>query len=127
MNKHVLILGNPTDPQDDKAQQLVNEHKHLFPHLTFIPWDPTEELPREISTDIVLIDAIQGISKATVFHSLDDFILSPRNTVHDFDLPVALKLLQKLGKITSITIIGIPYEETHDDITNQLVTILQSI
>ena len=41
---------------------------------------------------------------------IDGLILSPRGSVHDFDLAFQLRYLRKLGKLGEFTIIGIPQE-----------------
>lgn len=104
----VLILGNNTDPNDVVPHSILKEIKEEYPQIHFVSWDPTEELPENIGKDLTLIDVVKGITQMTIFHSLEEFEHSPRNTVHDFDLPIALKLLQKLKKVEKITIIGIP-------------------
>ena len=41
---------------------------------------------------------------------IDGLILSPRASVHDFDLAFQLRYLKKLNKLGEVTIIGIPQE-----------------
>jgi hypothetical protein len=41
---------------------------------------------------------------------IDGLVLSPRGSVHDFDLAFQLRYLRKLGKLGEFTIIGIPQE-----------------
>lgn len=108
MTKTILVAGNTIESQDAPAVKIAHLIENSLPGITFIPWDPTENLPEGVTGDIVIMDTVIGIQKITIFRSLDNFPLSPRNTVHDFDLPVALGLLQKIGKIKHITIIGIP-------------------
>ena len=127
MKKPVLVVGNEMDSSDAIPLNIIKEWTETFPRFVFIPWDPTEELPEECTSDIVLIDSVKGIRNVRIFNSLDEFYLSPRNTVHDFDLPVALKLLQKLHKIDTVKIIGIPYGENTEELKNQVLSILQSI
>jgi hypothetical protein len=104
----VLVLGNAQDPLDALPIRILPALRNAYPAFTFIPWDPTEELPPQVHGDIILIDTAVGIESITIFDSLDKFILSPHVTVHDFDLPVALGLLKKTGKIKNIKIIAIP-------------------
>ncbi|MCX8008381.1 MAG: hypothetical protein N3A54_01620 [Patescibacteria group bacterium] len=104
----VLILGNSLYEFDSLPIQILPILKKKFPHVQFQLWDPTEEIPDNITENLILIDTIIGIKSVQVFDSLDDFLFSPRNTVHDFDVPIALGLLKKLGKVKEIKIIGIP-------------------
>jgi hypothetical protein len=41
---------------------------------------------------------------------IDRLTLSPRGSVHDFDLAFQLRYLKKLGKLGKVTLIGIPQE-----------------
>jgi Ni,Fe-hydrogenase maturation factor len=41
---------------------------------------------------------------------IDGLILSPRGSVHDFDLSFQLRYLKKLNRLGEVTIIGIPQE-----------------
>ena len=61
------------------------------------------------------------------YTDLDSFKSSHRVTVHDFDLPISLGLLQKLGKINSVKIIGVPSIGDKKKITNQVIKILKAI
>lgn len=108
MKRIVYVLGNPIEPADRTAVNLIPRFKKSFPHINFVHFDPTEELPENISAELTLIDTVIGIDKVTKFDNLDQWKLSPRVTVHDYDLPLMLGILKKLGKIRKITIIGIP-------------------
>jgi hypothetical protein len=41
---------------------------------------------------------------------IDGLILSPRRSVHDFDLAFQLRYLKKVNKLGEVAIIGIPQE-----------------
>lgn len=105
--KKVYVLGNPVETADNAAVRLIPELKKKFPHLNFIRFDPTEEFPLN-NKDLIIIDTVIGIKKVTKVEGLDNFSLSPRNSVHDYDLPLTLGILKKLGRIKKVTIIGIP-------------------
>lgn len=106
-----------------KILPVIRSH---FPSLSFIHIDPTEEFPFNKSNDIVIIDSVTGIEKATVFTSLDDFTPPPQNSVHDFDLYISLRLLRKLKKIRNITIIGIPCDGEEKKVAEEVIQILSS-
>jgi hypothetical protein len=46
--------------------------------------------------------------------SVDGLALSPRASVHDFDLVFQLKYLKKLGKLGEVTVVGVPQEGDPD-------------
>lgn len=106
MKKTVYILGNPLVASETLMFKLIPKLQKRFPQLSFVHLDPTEEIPKE--EELIFIDVVIGISKVRTFNDLKDFVLSPRVSPHDFDLPLSLGLGQKMGKIKRVTIIGIP-------------------
>ena len=60
--------------------------------------------------------AVAGLKKVQVFteKDLDNIVLSPRTSVHDFDLNFQLKYLKKLGKLKNVIIIGLPMSDSVD-------------
>jgi len=82
---------------------------------------------KKIDDSIVIIDAVQGITKVRVFNDLRQFISAHKKlTMHDFDLYDELMLLQKLKKLPKVAIIGIPWGESEKDIWNDLLKIIQA-
>ena len=61
---------------------------------------------------VVILDTVQGIQDVALVEGegLDELTLSPRGSVHDFDLAFQLRYLKKLNKLGEVTIIGIPQE-----------------
>lgn len=98
--------------------------KKSFPHINFIHFDPTEELPLN-NKNLTIIDTVIGIKKVTKFDDLNQWKSSPRITVHDFDLPISLGILRKLGKINKVTVIGIPLNVNENIIFGDLKKYLQ--
>ena len=101
-------MGNPLVASDNQPIKLLPQLRKKFPHISFVHFDPTEELPAVLNKNLILIDTVIGIEKVTKFDNLDQWKLSPRVTVHDYDLPLMLGILRKLGKIKNLTIFGIP-------------------
>ena len=124
MQKTVLVVGNALLTDDSHAIRIIHRIQDTFPDTAFIPWDPTEDFPSTVSGDILLIDSVVGIDTVTVYHSLKSFAVSPRNTVHDYDIPLAVGIQQKLGIIRQVTIIGIPVGGTMKDRTKKLLETL---
>lgn len=104
----IYVLGNPLVPSDRQAVSLLPFLRHSCVQYRFTHFDPTEEIAEIDERVFVCIDTVAGIEKITVFNRLDDFAVSPRFSAHDYDLPIQLSLLQKLGKINAFAIIGIP-------------------
>lgn len=124
MKKNVYVLGNPIESLDRSAVKLIPKLRKSFPHINFIHFDPTEEIKPNDKDNLILIDTVIGIDKVTVFHDLSYLSLSPRVTVHDYDLPINLGLMQKLGKIKNITIIGIPKKRKLEEVLLEVISTL---
>jgi Ni,Fe-hydrogenase maturation factor len=60
----------------------------------------------------VILDTVEGIQDVALVDRdrIDGLLLSPRGSVHDFDLAFQLRYLKKLNKLGEVTIIGIPQE-----------------
>lgn len=123
----ILVLGNPLEERDKAAISLLPKLREKFPKINFLHFDPTEELPEEINKELVIIDTVDGINKVTKFDETNHWSRSPRMTLHDYDLPVELGILKKLGKIRRAVIIGVPANKTEEKIFKDLEKILQSL
>lgn len=106
MPKTIFIAGNPDLDTDSLPLRILPRLRIECPEITFEVIDPNEDWA--VSTEIILIDTVIGIEKVTLFSALEQFVASPRITMHDFDVLANIRLMKKLGKITSVTIIGIP-------------------
>lgn len=124
MKKTVYVLGNPLINIDSLPIKLLPKLRLLCPQIHFEILDPTEEIQLKNTQDLILIDSVIGIDKVTIFHDLDFFAYSPRVTIHDYDLPINLKLMQKLGKIKKFTIIGVPANGNKQKILNEIINLL---
>jgi hypothetical protein len=127
MHTTILVLGNPLEDIDKLPIQLLPKLQQRFPTIDFVLFDPTEELPEPIPKHLYLLDTVVGISEMTIFNDMNDFLLSPQISAHDFDLPLFLGMLKKLGKINEVTIIGIPSNQTEEDVLSALVPMLFSL
>lgn len=124
MRKSIYVLGNPIVDVDSLPLKLLPKLQKKCPDFSFELLDPTEEIQFNENQELILIDTVIGINKVTAFHDLSYFAYSPRVTVHDYDLPITLGLLQKLGKVKNIIILGIPKEGNFMKILTELVNIL---
>ena len=143
----IFVFGNPDLASDNIALRILPKLQKKFPLIQFIHKDPLEnwtldngELSGRRLNDrqicdqkpekekIIIIDAVKGISKVTVFDGLENFTaVHKRITMHDFDLYDELALLQKLKKLPKVAIIGIQWGESEKDIWNDLLKTIQAI
>jgi hypothetical protein len=127
MKQIVYIVGNEIDQNDTIPQQLLPHLINKFPSADFVSYDPTEELYLAKNKKLIFIDTVVNSKKVATYFGLDVWSQSPNITVHDFDLPLQLGFMQKLGKIKSIIIIGVPASGDKKDILRDVVTQLRSI
>ena len=122
MKKTVYVFGNEDVAEDSSPLKLCEKLSKDFPMLTFMKVSPNADLPFAGQEDVIIFDTIQGIPIIQVFNENDlkHLVLSPRTSVHDFDLGFQLKFLMKIGKLKHITLIGLPmgrdvaYDSIHE-------------
>jgi len=104
--KIVYVFGNPDVAQDSLPLKILPELQKQLPEFRFEAKDPNEEW--EAPEELIVIDTVVGIKEITVFDDLARFASAPRLSLHDFDAFANLLILQKLGKLKKIKIIGVP-------------------
>lgn len=120
--KKIFIFGNIDLPNDSLPLRILPELEEKFPDILFYIKDPNEEW--QDADDIVIIDTVVGIKGITIFDSLEKFSSAPRVSVHDFDALTNLRLLQKLGKIKTVKIIGLPEDMDEANAIEQIEKLL---
>lgn len=121
----VYVFGNPDLPDDSLPLKLIPELQKKFPQIQFETKDPNEEW--DVPEELVIIDTVQGIRAVTVFDDLAAFAPAPRVTMHDFDAYANLRLLQKLGKLRKIKIIGIPAAAPENEALQEAILAIKNL
>jgi hypothetical protein len=121
---NVYIFGNKDLAFDSLPLRILPKLNKKFPELNFQIKDPNEEL--DVSNPFLVLDTVVGIDKVVVFTKLKEFSLSPNLTLHDFDVFSNFKLLEKLGKLPKIKIIGIPPIITESEAVRQVSYVLKA-
>jgi hypothetical protein len=118
-------VGNPAVRRDTVQYRILPQLRRVFPSVDFREADPNENfVPEEGS---IIIDSVEGIDSVQLFDSLDDFAAHHTVSSHDYDLAFHLRVLQKLHKISSVTILGVPVRSTDKiipDVRKTLATLL---
>ena len=122
---NVFVFGNPDVVGDSLPIRILPSLQKEFPNLSFQVLDPNEEW--DIPEDLVIIDTVHGINEVTVFTDLDRFSASPNVSLHDFDAYTNLRLLQKLGKLKKITIIGVPQSGNEKEVPFAITEIINGL
>jgi Ni,Fe-hydrogenase maturation factor len=109
---NVYVFGNEYVAEDKEAIEVVRELQNTVEGVSFIFLEPNEDVPFADEPRVVILDTVQGIQDVALVEGdeLDGLLLSPRGSVHDFDLVFQLRYLEKLGKLGTVTLIGIPQE-----------------
>jgi Ni,Fe-hydrogenase maturation factor len=106
----VYVFGNWDLEFDNNALKITEKLSKDLDSLEFIEIKPNQDISFEDEDNVVILDVIEGLKDVRVFDEkhIDRLVLSPRNSVHDFDLGFQLKYLKKLGKIKNVKIVGLP-------------------
>jgi Ni,Fe-hydrogenase maturation factor len=109
---NVYVFGNEYVAEDKRAIEVSRELQNTVEAVSFVFVNPNEEVPFADEPQVVILDTIQEIQDVALVggDEIDGLLLSPRGSVHDFDLTFQLRYLKKLGKLGEVTVIGIPQE-----------------
>jgi Ni,Fe-hydrogenase maturation factor len=109
---NVYVFGNEHVAEDIRAIEVAQELQNTVEDVSFVFVNPNEDVPFANEPRVVILDTIQGIQDVALVEgdAIDRLTLSPRGSVHDFDLAFQLRYLKKLGKLGEVTLIGIPQE-----------------
>ena len=108
----VYVFGNEDVPEDRKAIEAANKLDRTIDGVSFVFVKPNKDAPFVDENHVVILDTVHGIRDVAVIEGdeIEALILSPRGSVHDFDLAFQLRYLRKIGKLGDVTIIGVPQE-----------------
>ena len=109
---NVYVFGNEYIAEDKRAIEVARELEGALEVISFVFVNPNDDVPFVDQGLAVILDTVEGIQDVALVEGdrIDGLVLSPRGSVHDFDLAFQLRYLRKLGKLGKVTIIGIPQE-----------------
>jgi len=123
----ILVFGNPIVEKDNLALKILPKLQKEFPNITFKHLDPTEDLASEIvDGKLTILDVVEGIDKVIIIKDIEQLKSEKIFSMHDFDLTFNLKLLQKIGKLKEVEIIGLPMEMKEDEALREIKKIIKS-
>jgi|SRR5215207_1861561 len=107
---NIYVFGNEYVAEDRRAIDVARELEDTVESISFVFVNPNEDVPFVNERHVVILDTVQGIQNVALVEGdrIDELTLSPRASVHDFDLAFQLRYLKKLNKLGEVTIIGIP-------------------
>lgn len=108
----VYVFGNEDVAEDRRALDVAEKLAGTLEGVSFVPVKPNEDVPFANEKRVVVLDTVQGIRDVALIdgENIDKLVLSPRGSVHDFDLAFQLRYLKKIDKLGEVTIVGIPQE-----------------
>ena len=122
----VTVFGNPVEPKDSLAIELLPQLKDRFRNVDFRIEDPTESLDPP-SDPWIILDVGVGIDKVTVVEDIKELERVCGLGAHDYDLYMELRLKEKLGKLPKMKIILVPAQWTPKQAINKVVSALNEI
>jgi Ni,Fe-hydrogenase maturation factor len=102
----VYCFGNPLLKEDSLPFLLIPQLREEFPEIDFVEANSPDDI--EERDEILILDTAKGITKATVLGDIDALCSNRTCSLHDFDLGMTLKLMQKMGKLKKVRIFCIP-------------------
>ena len=102
----VYCFGNPLLKEDSLPFLLAPQLRKEFPLIDFVEANSPDDIDEQ--EKILILDTAKGITKATVLNDIDALCSNRTCSLHDFDLGMTLKLLQKMGKLKKVRIFCIP-------------------
>jgi Ni,Fe-hydrogenase maturation factor len=109
---NVYVFGNDHVAEDNRAIEVARKLEGAIERVSFVFVGPNEDVPFADEPRVFILDTVQGIEDVALVEGeeIDTLVLSPRGSVHDFDLAFQLRYLKKLGKLGDVTVIGMPQE-----------------
>jgi len=102
----VYCFGNPLLKEDRLPLELIPQLCKEFPRIDFVGANSPDEI--EEKNEITIIDTAEGIKEVTMLTDVDALCPNRTCSLHDFDLGMTLKLMQKMGKLKKVRIFCIP-------------------
>ena len=103
----IYCFGNRMLEQDSLPLILMPELQKEFPEIDFIEANSPDEI--EGLEEINILDTVKGIDRVGLMTDIDNLCSNRGCSLHDFDLGMTLKIMQKMNKLKKIRIIGIPF------------------
>lgn len=121
----ILVFGNPLVRGDSIALRILPLLRRRFPEIEFVEFDAAENLEGQ-GRDLVIIDSALGIRRAVMLEGTSALSGGRACSMHDFDLALTLRLLEKMGRLDSVRIIAVPAALSEASALRQVCRLLSS-
>ncbi len=126
MPRTVLCFGSHMKG-DDSPFKLCRSLKDAKNDFNFVKCEsPIDLMAYADQDELLIMDTVKGIDKVRLFHDVDDFLNVQSVSVHDMDLGTFLKVLDGMGQLKKVSIIGVPFGSKRSDTLSEIGSILSS-
>jgi len=120
----VFVFGNPLVEKDSLALTIAERLRGKVKGVEFEAVESLDEV--ENTKEFYIMDVALGIEKVQFIENLQKLQTAQPVSLHDFDLAMELKILQKLGKIGKVKIIAIPADCNLEKAVKEVKRLLES-
>jgi Ni,Fe-hydrogenase maturation factor len=120
---NVYVFVNEYVAEDKRAIEVARELEGAIAVISFVFVSLNEDVLFVNERHVVILDTVEGLQDIALVEGdqIDGLILSPRGSVHEFDLAFQLRYLKKLNMLGEVTITSIPQEGGVDHLRIQSI------
>ncbi|MFH1399165.1 MAG: hypothetical protein ABIG95_03565 [Candidatus Woesearchaeota archaeon] len=119
--KTILCFGNPYLKEDSLAVELAKELK-LEGYEFRVCYSAEEILEHR---DVLIMDVVKGLREVKIIEKLEELNWENSVSLHDMDLAFYMKLMNALGSMGKVRIIGLPFGRDKEYVKEQLEKLLE--
>ena len=125
MVKTILCFGSEVAHDDTPFR--ICESLRNNPDFNFVKCEAAIDIMAYVDLDeLVIMDNIKGLKKPKLFRNIEEFKKVESVTTHDIDLGTFLHVLEGMGKLKNVNIIGLPHGSKKPDVMQDVKNILTS-
>jgi hypothetical protein len=126
MGKTVLFFGSEFGG-DDKALRVHDGMLGRNVGAKLVKCDsPIDIVAHANDEDIFVVDVVRGLENISVFRKASDFAKIRSATAHDMDLGTFMHVLEGMGWLQKLKIIGLPADIKKEDAIREIERIISS-
>jgi hypothetical protein len=126
MRRTILCFGTEVEG-DDTPFRVCGSASKIAPGFTFVKCEsPIDLMAYAEEDEIIILDTVKGIRKVKLFEGIEDFLSVRSVTAHDLDLGTFLKVIDGMGLLKRVKIIGIPFGSSKQDVAEEVRRLLSS-
>lgn len=124
MKRTILCFGSEVHGDEESLRLCDSLAKHH--DFDFVKCDSAIDIMSYVDSDLIIMDNVRGLDKPRLFTRIEDFKRFESVTTHDIDLGTFLHVLDGMGRLKNIRIIGVPVDMKKSDALREVKKILSS-